>query len=103
MGKPRASERSVSAALRCITLTDCHCHLQSVKQPCHAPGAGATAEIRDYFTQLLDATQVGAYTHSRKRKEVAREMRYSAPSMNMSTSLMMSMMMDMGMRTECAG
>ncbi len=30
-------------------------------------------------------------------------MRYTAPSMNMSTSLMMSMMMDMGMRKECAG
>lgn len=32
-----------------------------------------------------------------------RQMRYTAPSTNMSTSLMMSMMMDMGMRTECAG
>jgi hypothetical protein len=30
-------------------------------------------------------------------------MRYTAPSTNMSTSLTMSMMMDMGMRTECAG
>ena len=32
-----------------------------------------------------------------------RKMRYTAPSMNMSTSLMMTMMMDTGMRKECAG
>ena len=30
-------------------------------------------------------------------------MRYTAASMNMSTDLTMTMMMEMGMRTECAG
>ncbi|MFP4206129.1 MAG: hypothetical protein ACLFRR_04115, partial [Spirochaetaceae bacterium] len=67
--------------------------------------------IPEFPAQRLDAFRTHEYTTYRRtakvlreKKEAVRRMRYSAQCMNMSGSLVvMSMMMGMAMRKECAG